>query len=511
MGFLLSGVSMLGPWVAASRRWRTSSNCTRDLQLLCEELSRQLGLLQTVKVVVDPREYGPLATGLWNPTVVLPACLVEANDEVNLRMSMAHELVHLRRYDTAYSVMQCLVRAVWWFHPGVWWIGRLMDQAAERCCDEEVIAALECKPTLYARSLVAILEKKLQVRQVAILPGSRPGVVTADRLTCLKKPSSGFCRRTPWQYWLVFFALVFLIVPARPTFSAPDRVETTATTTTQLTQPSEHNDAAAAFSLGEYALAAKQYRQIVEAQPQNAFAWSRLGFSLHALERWDEAMVAHRKASKFPLTQATATYNIACVHSRLGNLDESIKALEKAIELGFRRERPVILQDPDLKTLREHPKFESLVAKASVTKRASRYRDLDFMLGKWQVKDPNGRLLGHSRITKEERGFLLTEKWTAIDGSTGTGITYFDPKLQAWRQTFVGMFGGVINAKGNLVDGTLKMTGDNSRPTRDISLLKTLTEPVAKGAFKFIIDESTDDGITWNRTFNGYYTSDDQP
>ena len=501
LGFLVTSSWMVGPWLVATFRWHDQArSCPPELQRLCDRLSVQLGVKRSVRIVVDEREYGPLVTGWFRPQVVLPACLVESNDEINLRMSIAHELVHLRRWDTAYSVLQCVARAVWWFHPGVWWTSRLIDQAAERCCDEEVISALQCKPTRYAQCLVAILEKKLRIQHLAVFPGSRPGGVTAVRLASLKKPAANFCQRAPWYYWVVFFTLAILLIPSRPSLSA-----TRLPTDTGKNMQTPISAAAAAFERKDYSAAAVAYRRIIEQQPSNGFAWSRLGFALHSLDRLDEALEAHQKAADFPLTRANATYNIACVHSRQGRQDLALAAFEKAIGFGYRAERKYIEQDPDLAGLRNDSRFKALLAKASSKQTPSRYRQLDFMIGNWQVRDPQGKLLGHSRIYKEERGFLLTEKWTAVDGSTGTGITYIDPKNQLWQQTFVGMFGGVIDVRGTFADGELRMNGDNALPTRDVSLVRSVTRPLSDGSFRFLMEKSSDNGQTWDRTFDGQY------
>ena len=109
--------------------------------------------------------------------------------------------------------------------------------------------------------------------------------------------------------------------------------------------------------------------------------------------------------------------------------------------------------DADLADLLEHPKFEELVLRAATTSGIGPYRQLDFMVGDWHVYNADGTLLGRSVITIDERGYLLTEKWEATNGSTGTGISYYDPKAGAWRQTFVGMFGNIIHMRGNLEHG----------------------------------------------------------
>jgi predicted Zn-dependent protease len=55
-------------------------------------------------------------------------------------------------------------------------------------------------------------------------------------------------------------------------------------------------------------------------------------------------------------------YNLACSHSLLGQLDEGIAALERAVELGY-DEADWATQDPDLANLRGDPRFTGVLAR----------------------------------------------------------------------------------------------------------------------------------------------------
>jgi hypothetical protein len=53
-------------------------------------------------------------------------------------------------------------------------------------------------------------------------------------------------------------------------------------------------------------------------------------------------------------------YNIACMLARLGQIDEAFAALDRAIRLGYPLRRR-ILRDPDLRPLRDDPRYPALV------------------------------------------------------------------------------------------------------------------------------------------------------
>ncbi len=59
---------------------------------------------------------------------------------------------------------------------------------------------------------------------------------------------------------------------------------------------------------------------------------------------------------------AGVRYNVACLYSLEEQTEEAIRCLERAVEVGFGN-REWIEQDPDLKPLREHPRFQELVAR----------------------------------------------------------------------------------------------------------------------------------------------------
>ena len=126
-----------------------------------------------------------------------------------------------------------------------------------------------------------------------------------------------------------------------------------------------------AFTSQDFEAAAKSYKTILEHDKKDAQAWHRLGFSLHALGKLDEALKAHHAATEFPAVAGVATYNIACVHALRKEKDEAFKWLNKAVEAGFTN-ADHLAGDSDMDGLREDPRFSKLVA--SMTEAPKRVR-----------------------------------------------------------------------------------------------------------------------------------------
>jgi adenylate cyclase len=53
-------------------------------------------------------------------------------------------------------------------------------------------------------------------------------------------------------------------------------------------------------------------------------------------------------------------YNTACIFARLGESDKALELIERAVELGSRNKR-YFEHDPDLESIREHPRFKALL------------------------------------------------------------------------------------------------------------------------------------------------------
>ena len=56
-----------------------------------------------------------------------------------------------------------------------------------------------------------------------------------------------------------------------------------------------------------------------------------------------------------------AVYNVACGFAVLGEVERAIDCLERCYQMGFAH-HDWIRNDPDLDSLRQHPRFQALLA-----------------------------------------------------------------------------------------------------------------------------------------------------
>jgi len=102
----------------------------------------------------------------------------------------------------------------------------------------------------------------------------------------------------------------------------------------------------------KWEMAAEVARAIAEMLPSNSWGWLQWAFSLHEMDRTEEAHgVLLPIADKFP-DESMIPYNLACYCCRIGKKAEAWRWLERAIDLEGKKEiRLIALNDPDLEPM----------------------------------------------------------------------------------------------------------------------------------------------------------------
>ncbi len=109
----------------------------------------------------------PTAIGFMKPVIVVPGWVMRELSADELNQIVLHELAHLRRWDDWTNLAQKVVKALFFFHPAVWWIEKRLSLEREMACDDAVIAET-ASPRAYAECLAHLAEKTLMQRSVAL-------------------------------------------------------------------------------------------------------------------------------------------------------------------------------------------------------------------------------------------------------------------------------------------------------------------------------------------------------
>ena len=151
-----SGVLLRGLWLAAGawnlRRLRRSATRLEPTPAIVREAETRVGA--RADVYVSDRISGPITFGLINPVVIIPPSVMTM--EAALQDAIAsHELLHVRRRDWLSVIGEEIVRTVFWFHPGIWWLIGRIQLSREHVVDEAVIRLTQSRDR-YVEALLAV-------------------------------------------------------------------------------------------------------------------------------------------------------------------------------------------------------------------------------------------------------------------------------------------------------------------------------------------------------------------
>jgi hypothetical protein len=135
---------------------------------------------------------------------------------------------------------------------------------------------------------------------------------------------------------------------------------------------------------------------------------------------------------------------------------------------------------------------------------AAEFRQFDFWLGKWKVRDTQGKQVGTSEISGVSEGCAIREQWTSASGQGGTSINYYEATEQKWHQDWVGGDGTILHLRGNLRDGAMVLSGE-SKGARGTIINRITWTPLPDGKVKQHWETSTNTGKSWTTSFTGIY------
>ena len=185
------------------------------------DCATQMGVRRPVRLLRSLERSMPMAFGVWRPSVLIPA-VADTWSEDRRRAVLLHELAHIARRDCLTQAMAATACAVYWIHPGVWWIAHRLRVERELACDDRVLRAgarareyaehlLELAYTLggyRAPALVVAMARRRHVegRMLAVLDAARNratpplrGRMAGVAITAALLVRSP--RRRPWWSW----------------------------------------------------------------------------------------------------------------------------------------------------------------------------------------------------------------------------------------------------------------------------------------------------------------------
>jgi hypothetical protein len=264
-----------------------------------------------------------------------------------------------------------------------------------------------------------------------------------------------------------------------------------------------------AFEEGRWEDAIAEYREILAAYPDDRLSLLRIAQAERELGRHDAALATLEQARTANAPEAMIDLERARNYALKGEDAEALAALDSADHSGLRA-LGLVEGAKEFDRLRGTSRFQSVHrnvrARVFPCEGVPEASDFDFWVGRWEVRMPDGTLVGHNTITKTNGGCGIEEHWDGAGGSSGTSVSFFLPSRGEWRQVWNGSGGTFFDITGRKVDGVMRMEGtiEYVENNRVLAFRGTWTQ-APDGRVRQRLEEFDLVAATWIVWFDGFY------
>ena len=167
-GIALRFVSIaLGLWkLRQIRRASTPLSLSAESTATLEEIRAQLRTRAEFRL--STRVDSPVTFGLAAPVILLPVRFLAIATPAQVTIG-CHELLHVRRRDWVYHLIEEVISATFWFHPAVVWIIARVRLAREQIVDLEVVRLTNARKS-YLEALLEFANARAPIAAVLAPP-----------------------------------------------------------------------------------------------------------------------------------------------------------------------------------------------------------------------------------------------------------------------------------------------------------------------------------------------------
>lgn len=221
----MAGVTTLSMRLAV--QWVTLERCRRRGIMLDDtwqerigRIATQLRLRRAVRAYESVIADVPSVVGWLRPVILVPASTLLQLAPGQIEALLAHELAHVRRHDYLINLFQSCVETLFFYHPGVWWVGRRMREERENCCDDLAVAVCG-DPMFYARALADLEQFRSGIPELAMAAN---GGSLLNRIERLIAPGQTARPIAPVGITALVLMMAVAFLWAAPQVSAPKPV-----------------------------------------------------------------------------------------------------------------------------------------------------------------------------------------------------------------------------------------------------------------------------------------------
>ncbi len=264
-----------------------------------------------------------------------------------------------------------------------------------------------------------------------------------------------------------------------------------------------------AFEEGRWNDAIAEYREILAAYPEDRLSLLRIAQAQRELKQHDNALATLESARTANAPEAMIDLERARNFALMGRDEDALGALDAADHSGVRA-LALVETAPEFNKYRETSRFQrvqrNIRARVYPCEGVPEANGFDFWLGRWEVRMPDGTLIGTNTITKRDGGCSVQERWEGAGGSTGTSVSFYLPSRGEWRQIWTGSGGTLFDITGKAGNGTMHLEGqiEYVETNRVVAFRGTWTEG-ADGRVRQRLEEFDLAAQTWIVWFDGFY------
>ena len=133
------------------------------------------------------------------------------------------------------------------------------------------------------------------------------------------------------------------------------------------------------------------------------------------------------------------------------------------------------------------------------------FRLFDFWVGEWEV-EANGKVAGHSRITRILGDCVIFEEWESAGGGfAGKSFNRYDASDGKWHQQWVDNQGTVLELAGGREGASMILEGGATTADGQPVLHRITWTDNDDGTVRQVWENSRDEGSNWAAVFDGLY------
>jgi uncharacterized protein YjbI with pentapeptide repeats/beta-lactamase regulating signal transducer with metallopeptidase domain len=182
-----------------------------EWQRTFSRLSDMLKLGKAARILQSTLVRVPMVIGYFKPVVLIPVSAFTGLSPKQLEIIILHELAHIVRRDYLINILQSVVEIIFFYHPAVWWMSKIVRTEREHCCDDIAIEA-SGDSVSFAKALANMQEQILVNENLAMAIGRDSNSLIKRIKRLLKQPNMRTNFTEGFTASCIIFAGIFVMM-----------------------------------------------------------------------------------------------------------------------------------------------------------------------------------------------------------------------------------------------------------------------------------------------------------